>query len=152
MTRWIPRLLIVLTLTLVAIQFVSPARTNPGTDPQRTIQGVLGSGAAAATSVIDRACRDCHSHETTWPWYSHVAPASWLIAKDVNEGRQAVNFSDWAAYPADRQQKLLADACEEVTDGEMPGLVYTLLHPDARLTKEDASAICALSSGRAVTN
>jgi heme-binding protein len=140
---WIKPALIVLVVLLVVIQFVRPARTNPPIDVRHSIQAQLGPGVVSA--IIDRSCRDCHSNETTWPWYSHVAPVSWLIAHDVNEGREALNFSEWASYPPDRQRKLLAQSCDEVTEGEMPGLPYTLIHRGSRLTAGEASAICVLS-------
>jgi heme-binding protein len=144
MRRWIKAALIVVVMLLVAIQVVRPTRTNPPTDARRTIQAQLGPGIVSA--AIDRSCRDCHSNETTWPWYSHVAPVSWLIARDVNEGREALNFSDWGSYPPDRQAKLLAQACDEVTEGDMPGLPYTLIHRGAGLTPAEIAAICALSA------
>ena len=146
MRRWFGPTLIVFVGLLVAIQLVRPARTNPPTDPSGTLQAQLGPGVVSA--VLDRSCRDCHSNQTTWPWYSHVAPVSWLIAHDVNEGRQALNFSDWASYAPDRRQKLLAAACDEVTEGDMPGLAYTLIPRNARVSKAEVSAICALSADK----
>ncbi len=145
MNGWALKLVAGAAVLFAAMQAIRPARTNPAIDPQRTIHAALGSDTAAS-KVIDRSCRDCHSHATTWPWYSQVAPVSWLVAHDVNEGRDAVNFSEWAAYAPDRQRKLLADACEEVSEGEMPGLPYRLLHPDTRLAKADVDAICALTT------
>ena len=144
MRFWLTRALIVVVMLLVAIQVVRPTHTNPPTDARRTIQAQLGPGIVSA--AIDRSCRDCHSNETTWPWYSHVAPVSWFIAHDVNEGREALNFSHWASYSPDRQAKLLAQACDEVTEGEMPGLPYTLIHRGARLSTVEIAAICALSA------
>jgi len=76
-----------------------------------------------------RACFDCHSNETAWPWYASVAPVSWLVQHDVDEGRAAVNFSEWG-----RPQEEAADCAEEVQEGEMPPRSYLLTHPDARLT------------------
>ncbi|MCA8913433.1 MAG: heme-binding domain-containing protein [Planctomycetes bacterium] len=80
-------------------------------------------------ALVKRACYDCHSNETKWPWYSNVAPVSWLVQNDVNEGREHLNFSEW-----DRRQKHADDAAEEVRDGEMPLWVYLPAHPEARLT------------------
>lgn len=83
------------------------------------------------------ACYDCHSNETQWPWYSNVAPMSWLVQRDVDQGRDELNFSEWPAHDDD-----LADAVE---DGAMPPRNYTLLHPDARLSDaEKATLIAAL--------
>ena len=98
--------------------------------------------ASGLVAVLDRACRDCHSNRTVWPWYTQIAPVSWLMAYGVTEGRKAVNFSEWAAYPPERQRKLLVEACQDASEGKMPG-PYTLLHPEARLSAQDIETICA---------
>ena len=79
-----------------------------------------------------RACFDCHSNETRWPWYSHVAPVSWLVQRDVDQARRELNFSHW-----DRRQKRARKAAEEVEDGEMPLAGYLLGHPEARLSEAE---------------
>lgn len=92
-----------------------------------------------------RACADCHSNETRWPWYSKVAPASWLVAYDVAEGREHLNVSEW-----NRPQKDAHEAAEEVRDGEMPYRGYTLTHPEARFdeaTKRELIAGLAATFG-----
>jgi hypothetical protein len=93
---------------------------------------VLAEPEWDATSTRDlakRACFDCHSNETQWPAYAHVAPMSWLIVRDVREGRQALNFSEWS-----RPQKEAGEAAEVVANGEMPLFGYRLMHRGARLT------------------
>ena len=141
MVRWFKYLLLVGVVLLAAAQLVRPARTNPPIDSTQTLQAHTPEGGSTV-SVINRACRDCHSNETSWPWYSNVAPVSWLIVHDVEEGRRAVNFSAWGAYPPDHRSKLLKDACKEVSEGEMPMSAYTFLHPEARLSAADVRAIC----------
>jgi hypothetical protein len=64
-------------------------------------------------AVLNRACNDCHSNVTVWPWYTEIAPLSWLMAYGVKEGRKAVNFSEWAAYPPEGQRILLAESCQD---------------------------------------
>jgi hypothetical protein len=117
------------TLGAVALlaQLVPVERTNPPVAAQ----------IAAPTPVhalLRRACYDCHSRETVWPWYSRVAPVSWLTAHDVREGRAELDFSAWAAYPPGRQAKKLRESAEEIGAGEMPPWYYRLVHPEARLT------------------
>ncbi len=141
MLVWLKRLAIALLLVLVAIQIFQPARTNPQIDPKREIHANLAVDPAVA-SVFQRSCNDCHSHRTVWPWYSHVAPVSWLVVSDVNQGRKVLNFSEWAAYRPEEQQKQLSEICKEVSEGEMPGLSYTLMHRHAKLSTDDVSAIC----------
>lgn len=80
-------------------------------------------------ALAKRACFDCHSNETVWPWYAHVAPMSWLVVYDVNAGRAEFNFSDW--YPGD---KAGSEADKEIQSGGMPLPQYLLMHPEARLS------------------
>jgi hypothetical protein len=131
-------------VVLVAAQFIRPDRSNPATDVTRTIQAHAGT-TSALVAVLDRACNDCHSNATVWPWYTRIAPLSWLWAYGVKEGRKVLNFSDWAAYPLDQRQKLLVASCRDASTGKMPGTPYTLLHPEARLSVEDIQTICAAS-------
>jgi hypothetical protein len=79
-----------------------------------------------------RACFDCHSNETVWPWYSHVAPISWMVQNHVDEGRHELNFSEWH-----RPQEEADEAAEEIRDGEMPPRSYLLTHPEARLSSSE---------------
>ncbi len=85
-----------------------------------------------------RACFDCHSNETVWPWYSNVAPVSWLIQRDVDEGRQKLNFSEW-----NRPQDELDEITEVIREGEMPPMYYVLLHPQAKLSQTEKEALIA---------
>ena len=87
----------------------------------------------AADQIARQACYDCHSNETRWPWYSYVAPVSWLVAHDVEEGREHLNFSDWDRLEPKRQAKRLEEAAEEVAEGEMPMRIYQFTHSEARL-------------------
>jgi hypothetical protein len=141
MSKRLKQAALVLVAVIAAIQFVRPDRANPPTDPSRTIRShrTTTSGLAA---VLDRSCADCHSNDTVWPWYTQVAPLSWLMAYGVAEGRRAVNFSDWAAYPPEQQRILLALSCQDASEGKMPG-VYTWLHPEMRLSPEDVGTICS---------
>jgi len=132
---------ILFVVVFAAAQLIRPARTNPPTDPTRTIQAYAGTGSEVG-AILDRACRDCHSNETVWPWYTQLAPTSWLMAYGVTEGRKAINFSEWASYPPDVQRTLLSASCEDVSAGKMPG-PYTLLRPETRLSTQDVETICA---------
>ena len=92
-------------------------------------------------TVLKTACYDCHSNETKYPWYSHIAPVKWLIIKDINEGRQELNFSDWNKMEKREQIKMLGEIAEEVEDGFMPLPIYTVIHLDARLDEEQRDKI-----------
>lgn len=133
-----------LAVLFVVAQAIVPAKTNPPTDQTKTLKAVRPD-LAEAVSVLERSCRDCHSNETTWPWYSSVAPVSWLVARDVNEGRKELNISEFGTYEPKKQQHKLEEACTQVKEGEMPMWIYVIQHPDAKLQPGDVDRICAAS-------
>ena len=91
-------------------------------------------------AILDRSCQDCHSSRTTWPWYSRVAPVSWIVSKHVSEGREMLDFSEWANQPHSADERMLI--CNAVSDGAMPLPDYTVMHRNARLSKQDVELIC----------
>ena len=95
-----------------------------------------------AAVILDRSCRDCHSNETRWPWYSHVAPASWLVIDHVNHGRSHLNISEWGNYDRPRQVELLKNSCELARKGAMPMPSYLVMHRAARLSPADVGTLC----------
>jgi hypothetical protein len=142
MRKRLTQVAIVLVIVFAAAQLIRPERANPPTDPTRTIAAHMGT-TPGLIPVLDRACGDCHSNRTVWPGYARVAPVSWLMAYGVKEGRNAVNFSEWAGYPAPRQRELLEASCRDVSQGKMPGSAWTFLHPETRLSAQDIETICA---------
>ena len=134
-------LLIVLAIAFLGMQFVRPARTNPMSDPA-TALGASVPVPAAAAAILDRSCRDCHSNETRWPWYSHVAPASWFVIDHVNHGRSHFNYSVWNTYDRQRQAELLKGSCELAREGAMPMPSYLLMHGSARLSPAEVGILC----------
>ncbi len=113
---------------LVAIQFVPYGRNhiNP------PVTGEPAWDAPQTRALARQACFDCHSNETEWPAYASIAPVSWLVQRDVDEGRAVLNFSEWT-----RAQEEAKEAAEEVRDGDMPPAAYTLVHAHARLNAAD---------------
>jgi hypothetical protein len=132
-----------LGVAFLAAQLLRPERTNPASDPAASFEVVVKPPAPAA-AVVKRSCSDCHSNETKWPWYSVVAPASWLVARDVREGRAHMNLSQWNIYGPEMSRLRMKAICEEVTEGNMPPKYYTPLHRDSRLTAADVGALCGL--------
>jgi hypothetical protein len=90
--------------------------------------------------ILDRSCQDCHSSRTSWPWYSRVAPLSWIVSKHVSEAREILDFSDWANQSHSEDQRMLI--CDAVSGGRMPLPEYTLIHRKAKLSKRDVELIC----------
>jgi len=93
-------------------------------------------------NILKRSCYDCHSSHTKWPWYSHIAPASWLVGDDVQNGRKKMNFSEWSKISDDKKEARLNEICELITEGEMPLPNYLILHGDAKLTQEEKDILC----------
>jgi hypothetical protein len=124
------------------IQFVRPDRSNPASDPAASFEAVAHPAPRAA-AALRRACMDCHSNSTVWPWYSGIAPVSWLVARDVNEGRAHLNLSEWSNLAPEMSELRRKAMCAQVREGEMPLLQYRLIHSGARLSAEDVSALCA---------
>jgi mono/diheme cytochrome c family protein len=119
---------------LVAMQLIPLERSNPPITADVDAPTVT-------KEVLRRACYDCHSHETVWPWYAWVAPVSFLVVHDVEEARQHLNFSTWDRYAAEKARKKIDEVLEEVEEGEMPLFYYLWMHPEARLTPDDRAAI-----------
>ena len=141
MRRRLKQAAVVFIVVFAAAQLVRPQRANPPTDQSRTIQAHMETTSPLA-AVLDRSCGDCHSNQTVWPWYTEVAPVSWLMAYGVTEGRKAVNFSEWAGYSPSARRALLSASCRDATDGRMPG-PYAMLRPETRLSTQDIETICA---------
>ncbi|MFQ3663362.1 MAG: heme-binding domain-containing protein [Chloroflexaceae bacterium] len=137
--RWSPRrigawALGALLILFVVIQFVPYGRHY--TNPPVTAEPAWDSPQTRA--VFMRACGDCHSNQTVWPWYSAIAPASWLITRDVREGRAAFNVSEWG-----RPDNEGDEAAKLVQNGEMPPWFYLPLHPSARLSPAEQQQFIA---------
>ena len=124
--KLLKRLLLALALLFLLVQIVRPTRLNPP---------VTASIEAPdeVLAILRESCFDCHSNETVWPWYSHVAPCSWLIAHDVEEGREHLNFSDWGVLDDQARHDMAEEVIEEIAEGEMPLWFYTPLHSGSRV-------------------
>jgi hypothetical protein len=126
---------------LVVAQALRPARTNPPVEPSRTIEARTNI-PPEVLGILKRSCYDCHSNATTWPWYSNVAPVSWIVVSHVNNGREHMSLSDWAQYDPDKSRELLGEMCEEVETRGMPLGSYLLAHRSASLNDADVRAVC----------
>ena len=133
--RLLIRMAVVLAAALVLIQLVPVQRTNP------PVAAAEVPAPPEVRAILKRACYDCHSNETIWPWYSRVAPFSFLLERDVREGRREVNFSTLARDPLKRRQRKWMEIPEQVEKKEMPPWFYAAVHPEARLSAADRAAL-----------
>jgi len=130
MLRFVPTGLLVL---LLAIQFIRP---------EKNLGNAAGPGELkahqpvppAVQDLLERACYDCHSNHTRYPWYANVQPVAWWLAAHIEDGKRHLNFSEFASYPAKKAAKKAAEIGDEVGEHQMPLKSYTLMHPEARLT------------------
>ena len=129
---WLGWGLVGLAVVLLAIQLIPYGRSH--TNPAVVAEPPWDSGTTRELTV--RACYDCHSNETTWPWYSNVAPISWLTQRDVDEGRARLNFSEWHG-----DTRAAHEITEVVREGEMPPVYYTWMHSAARLSDTETEEL-----------
>jgi hypothetical protein len=130
-------------LVFIAALVVCQAIRLEKSNPQARLDAALDP---AIKPLLKRACYNCHSNETVWPWYSYVAPVSWLVTSDVREGRQHVNFSEWMNYSAEVQGHKKYQIGQEVEQKAMPPWYYSIMHGEARLSTEERDRIKAWAS------
>ena len=121
---------------LLMSQLIPVNRENPPVEDEVPVSTELAA-------VLRRSCYDCHSNETVWPWYSRVAPVSWLLAHDVREGREYVNYSTWNRLSKAQQAEAIHESWEHVEEGDMPPWYYLPIHPEARLSPADRDLLKA---------
>jgi hypothetical protein len=126
--RW----LLAVPAALVVAQAVPVERTNPPAE-------AMVPAPPEVMAILRRACWDCHSRETVWGWHTRIAPISWLVAHDVNEGRRELDFSAWGT--GRHRERVGRKIAEEVREGEMPPWLYRLAHPAARLSDADRAVL-----------
>jgi hypothetical protein len=135
--KWIG---ISLVMLFLAAQVYQPERANPPVDESQTIFVSL-SVPPDVKAILDRSCSDCHTNNTTWPWYSYVAPTSWFTAGDVKRGRLSMNLSIWSTYKRTRQAGKLDAIVDQLADDKMPLKPYRMMHPGSVLSKEEIDLV-----------
>src|SRR5512139_2627389 len=136
MKRILKIVLSVLVAAFIIIQFFRPERFTTSEITENHITKKLNV-PDNVQSILKRSCYDCHSNHTVWPWYTNVAPVSWLVADDVRGGRGKMNFSEWGKMSTAKQEARLEAICDEISEGKMPLPNYLYLHRDAVLTQEE---------------
>lgn len=130
------------------IQFIQPNRDNPPVDSAITLQAEMNVPANIG-SFLERGCKDCHSNQTAWPFYSYIAPVSWLVSHDVMEGRKNFNMSEWGKYKFNKKIQKLSGIYEAVSDRSMPLPKYIPLHPAANLSDAERDTLARWAQSQA---
>ncbi len=132
--------IVIAGILFVMMQFIQPSRENPPSDPSLSMSSQLNV-PKNVNDLLERGCRDCHSNQTVWPFYSYVAPASWLVSHDVIEGRKFFNMSEWGKYKMSKKIQKLSGIYEAVSDRSMPLPKYIPLHPEANFSDAERDTI-----------
>jgi len=127
------KVIIIIVVIFAAIQFFTIDKENPSADMKKDFLTVMNPSSEIET-IIKSSCYDCHSYHTKYPWYSNVAPVSWLLKQHVNEGRDHLNFSIWDGYNKSKKENKLDECIEMIQSDEMPMKGYVILHDEADLT------------------
>ncbi len=140
------KILLALLVLIAGIQFIRPAK-NLGSIEGPSFIGTQHPIPVDVQKVLTRACYDCHSNATRYPWYAEVQPVGWWLAYHVSAGRRHLNFSEFGAYPAKRAGKKLEGIGEELREHEMPLKSYTLIHREAVLTEAEQQLLIDWAAG-----
>lgn len=132
---------VLIAVPLVLIQFVRPDLSNAPVNLTETLEA-SAEVPDGVKGVLARSCANCHTNTTQYPWYSNVAPISWLMANDIRDGRAKLNFSVWNTYSNKRKATKLEDICEQVKEGAMPLPSYLWMHGDAALSEAERNLLC----------
>ena len=125
---------------LVIIQFFRIDKTNPTIIQENDFISITNP-PENIKNLLKTSCYDCHSNESTYPWYTNVAPISWWVKQHINEAREELNFSEWGAFTEKRKKHKLEECFEMVEEGEMPLKSYLIVHDEAKLTTEQKNEL-----------
>lgn len=134
------RILYIVLILLVVIQFIRPARNEGQADTPQDITHSVQVPAQVLTT-LKASCYDCHSNHTVYPWYANIQPVGWWLSGHVNDGKRHLNFSEFGKYDQKRMAHKLEETAEEVEEGHMPMPAYTLIHTDTELSKQQAEEL-----------
>ncbi len=134
------KIFIILLIAFVAIQFIRPERNNTNTVSADDITALYPI-PDSVQSILKKACYDCHSNNTTYPWYANIQPVAWWLNDHIEEGKDELNFSEFGKRNIERRAKKLKKLAKEVEEGEMPLDSYTWMHKEAVLTEQEKNII-----------
>ncbi len=132
---------IVLAAVFIVIQFIRPDFTNPPVNQAETLEAST-QVPENVEAILTNSCKDCHSHETQYPWYAKIQPSAWFLADHIEEGRHELSLSVWNTYEGKRKGRKLSQMCEQAESREMPVPSYLWIHQSAKLSDEQIKILC----------
>ena len=138
--RLIKKIAICLLILFVVIQFIRPPRNDSSSQVSTDISRIYNV-PVTIDSILEKACTDCHSNHTRYPWYTNIQPAGWLLNRHIRQGKNELNFSEFGSYSKRRQVSKLSGIASSIKDGTMPLDSYKWLHKDARLSRQEKELI-----------
>lgn len=151
MKKFLKWTVIILLIGMVIIQFIRIDKSVPEYDKSGDFTAV-NSQDAEGIKLLKNACYDCHSYESKYPWYSNIAPVSWMVGHHIEEGREHLNFSLWTSYSVEDKAEIIEESCEEIQEGEMPMSGYVRMHAEADLSEQDKQVLITYLKSAAVGN
>ena len=133
------KIVLIIIIVLGLIQFIKPQK-NDSKNYKNDITTEL-QVPKAVQEIIKTSCANCHSNSTTYPWYNNIAPVSWFLAYHINNGKEHLNFSEWASYNKEQKNHIIKEMKKEIKEGGMPLFSYTLIHKNATLTKQQSELL-----------
>ena len=140
------RILLIIIIILIAIQFIRPAK-NQSNDALTSDISHVYTVPQNVSVILKKACNDCHTNNTVYPWYAQIQPVGWWLNHHIEEGKDELNFNEFGAYAVPRQYHKLEEVVEQVKEGEMPIWSYTLIHTNAKLTDEEKQTLINWAQG-----
>ncbi|WP_374166680.1 heme-binding domain-containing protein [Arcticibacter sp. MXS-1] len=136
------KFLVVIGLLILMAQLIRPARNQGVSGGPKSFEKCVAV-PGPVLSVLKRACYDCHSNRTAYPWYANVQPVGWWLDHHVKEGKEELNFDEFAAYDPDKSRHKLQESADVIKEGEMPLSSYLLIHKGAKLSDADTATVLA---------
>jgi hypothetical protein len=134
------KIMLVILLVFLAMQFIRPA-PNSSNAVQRADMVTRFDVPANVAGILTTSCYDCHSNNTSYPWYSNIQPVGWLLANHIKDGKEELNFNEFATYPQRRQLSKLKSIQNSIKDGSMPLSTYTMIHKNAKLSADSKALL-----------
>jgi hypothetical protein len=134
------KIMLVILLVFIAMQFIRPARNSSNAVPRADMVTQFNVPASVG-GILKTSCYDCHSNNTSYPWYSNIQPVGWLLANHIKDGKEELNFNEFTTYPQRRQLSKLKSIQNSIKDGSMPLSTYTMIHKDAKLSADSKALL-----------